>query len=103
MPQPLTVEVPHQFTKEEAKSRIQDGMSQVRAQLSAFVTSIEDRWTEDQMDFRLIAVGQTVTGRIEVFDNSVRIEVHLPWILSVLGERIRGRIRQQATLMLEKK
>ena len=66
MPQPLTVEVPHQFTKEEAKSRIQDGMSQVRAQLSAFVTSIEDRWTEDQMDFRLIAVGQTVTVPVTV-------------------------------------
>lgn len=100
---PLVVDIPHQFTRQEAKSRIQNGIGQIRSQLAGFTTSIEDSWNGDQMDFRVAAVGQTVTGRIEVLDHSVRVEVHLPWVLSMLAQKIRGRIEQQATLLLEKK
>ena len=103
MPKPLVVEIPHQFTRQEAKRRIQDGLGQIRSQLASFATSVEDSWDGDRMDFRVAAVGQTVTGRIEVLDQSVRVEIELPWVLSMLAKKIQGRIQQQAMLLLEKK
>jgi hypothetical protein len=103
MRKPLVVDIPHQYTRQEAKSRIQNGIGQIRSQVAGFATSIEDSWTDDQMDFRVVAVGQTVTGRIEVLDQSVRVEVNLPWVLSMVAEKLRGRIERQASLLLEKK
>jgi putative polyhydroxyalkanoic acid system protein len=103
MRKPLVVDIPHQFTRQEAKRRIQNGLGEIRSQLAGFATSVEDQWNEDQMDFRVAAVGQTVTGRIEVLDHSVRVEVYLPWVLSMIAERVRGRIQRQASLLLEKK
>lgn len=103
MSKPVVVTISHDLSKAEAKSRIQNGLDPVRSQLSAFATSIEDRWTDDRLDFRVAALGQTVVGTVEVFDAFVRAEVWLPGVLGWLGDRIGGLIRQRGALMLEKK
>jgi Putative polyhydroxyalkanoic acid system protein (PHA_gran_rgn) len=103
MSRPLVVTVPHKLSREEAKARIQGGMGQVRQQLAPFATAMEDRWTEDQMEFRVAVLGQNVAGRIDVMDEAVRVEVDLPWMLRLIGEKIQQRIGKQGTLMLEKK
>ena len=48
-------------------------------------------------------MGQTVGGRLDVADEAVRLEVDLPWILSVFAEKAKSMIQKQGTLMLEKK
>ena len=107
MRKPVVVTIPHRLGKEAAKSRLQNGLGQVRSQLmSQFagkIASIEDNWTGDRMDFRLAALGQAVTGRVEVLDDAVRVEVDLPWILASLAEKLRARIQRQGTQLLEKK
>jgi hypothetical protein len=103
MPKPLVVTVPHKLSRREAKARIEGGMGQVRRQLAPVVSSIEDRWTEDRMEFRLTALGQNVAGRIDVMDEAVQVEVDLPWMLRLLGETLQKRIGKQGKLMLEKK
>jgi Putative polyhydroxyalkanoic acid system protein (PHA_gran_rgn) len=99
MSKPFVATVSHQLTRQEAKSRIQAGLGQIRMLFPGF----EERWTGDQMDFRVAAMGQTVTGRIEVLDDAARIEVHLPEVLAWFGTRIGRQITRQAALMLEKK
>src|SRR5919199_3980198 len=103
MSKPLVVTVPHELGRQEVKNRLQNGMGQLRSQLAPFASSIEESWTGDRLDFRLVTLGQTITGAIDVLDDSVRIEVHLPWILSLIAEKLKGRIRQQGIAMLEKK
>jgi hypothetical protein len=44
-----------------------------------------------------------VSGRVDVLEDSVRLELDLPWILASIAEKLRGRIRSAATLLLEKK
>jgi hypothetical protein len=107
MPKPVIVTIPHRLTKSEARERLRSGFGRIRSQLQAqFVgklASIEDQWTEDRMEFRAVALGQTVTGRFDVLDDAVRVEVDLPWFLAALTETLRTRIRQEGTRLLEKK
>ena|SRR5690242_15981745 len=104
MAKPLTVTISHDLGKEEVKRRLRGGLSQIWGQLASHVASVEDEWTnDDTLAFRVRALGQTVTGRIEVLQDVVRIEVLLPGMLSWLGSVLSGQIRQQATLLLEKK
>ncbi|HEY0833664.1 MAG TPA: polyhydroxyalkanoic acid system family protein [Azospirillum sp.] len=103
MSKPLTVTIPHQLGRQEAKDRIERGLGQVRSQLSSLQASVEESWTDDRLDFRLSALAQTIAGRIDVDEREVRVEVDLPWLLAKLGEKLTHRIRQQGMLMLEKK
>lgn len=99
MSKPFVATVSHQLSRQEAKHRLQEGLGRIRALFSNF----EEQWTGDQMDFRVVAMGQTLAGRIEVLDDAVRIEVHLPAMLAWLGTRIGRQLTRQAALMLEKK
>ena len=99
---PLVVTISHSLGKQRARERIEHSLGHIRAQLAPFVTSIEDAWTGDHLTFRVIAMGQTVTGRIEVQDELVRVELVLPGLLGLLAGRIVGQVRQQGTSLLEK-
>ncbi|MBX6368716.1 MAG: polyhydroxyalkanoic acid system family protein [Rhodospirillales bacterium] len=103
MAKPLVVRIPHELSRGEARARIGNGMDGVRRQIAPFVTAIEESWTGDRMSFRVTALGQDVSGRIEVMDDVVEVEVELPWMLRRLGEMLRKRIGKEGTLMLEKK
>jgi hypothetical protein len=104
MSKPLVVSIPHSLGKPEAMRRLQGGTAQL---VSAFgdnkLTSIEEKWTENRLDFSVGAVGQTVKGNLEVLDDLVRLEIHLPWVLALFAERAKSYIEKQGTLMLEKK
>ena len=52
---------------------------------------------------RVGAMGQTVTDIWTSSTITVRVEVQLPWILSVIAEKAKSFIQKQGTLMLEKK
>ena len=102
MPEPLVVTISHRLGKEEAKRRLDRGLDHVRAQLAAHVKDLEFRWEGDRLDFRVSALGQTVTGRADVEEDAVRVEIGLPWMLRMLAGSILPKIRQETTFLLEK-
>lgn len=104
MKKPVVVTLPHQHTKAEATKRIREGLEKVKPQLAGFVSTMEDRWEGDDLSFRIVAMAQEVTGRIAVMDQSVRVEVDLPWILAAIADRVRGQIEKKGgQILLEKK
>ncbi|HSK38552.1 MAG TPA: polyhydroxyalkanoic acid system family protein [Arenibaculum sp.] len=103
MSRPVTVTIPHQLGKQEAKNRLRNGTGQIRSHLSGIATSVDESWQGDTLVFRIVALAQNVTGRIEVLEDVVHVEVDLPWMLAMLAEKIKGRVRHQGTLMLTKK
>ncbi len=103
MPKPLTLSIPHALGRVEAKRRLTDGLEEARARLGAVATSIDESWTDDRLDFRVVALAQTVTGHIDVLEDRVELEVELPWALGMLAERIKNKVTRQGVLMLEKK
>ena len=75
----------------------------MKQQLAGQIASFDEQWAEDRMTFKVGAMGQSISGHLDVQEDAVRVEVQLPWILSVIAEKAQGFIQKQGTLMLEKK
>jgi len=101
-PQPLVVSIPHRLGRQEAKRRVDAGVSRLGPELSAVVNGLDYSWNADTLNFRAAAMWQTITGRIEVLDDAVRVEIDLPWMMRLLGDTITKRVRGRALAMLEK-
>jgi hypothetical protein len=56
----------------------------------------------DHLDFRASLLGQTTTGTVDVAEDHVRLEVQLPWLLSMLANKAKALVEKQGKLMLEK-
>ncbi len=103
MTKPLVVSIPHSLGKAEATRRLQTGVGQMKHQFAGQIASFDEQWQADRMSFKVGAMGQTVTGHLDVQEDAVRVEVQLPWILAMVAEKAKGFISKQGTLMLEKK
>ena len=107
MPSPtrksLTLTLPHRLGREEARRRLQNGIAGFRSQHAQQFAQVEDQWTGDHLDLRVVAMGQTITGRVDVEPEQVRVEIDLPWLFAMLAEKIKGQVVQAGTKLLEKK
>lgn len=103
MPKPITVSIPHQLGKAEAIRRLQGGMGTLKQKFGGQIGALQDTWTDDRMDFRVVAMGQTVTGHLQVHEDSVFLEVNLPFLLAMIADKVRPFVEKQGRLMLEKK
>lgn len=103
MANPLLVSIPHRLGKDEATLRLQAGLAGARTHFAHLFTVQEETWTENHLDFRVSALGQVVSGTIDVLDDSVNLQVFLPWLLAKLAQAIQPLIRKEGTLMLDKK
>jgi putative polyhydroxyalkanoate system protein len=102
MPQPLIVSIPHSLGRQEAKQRLDSGIGRLRPELGAFVSALDYSWEADTLNFTASAMWQTITGRIEVLDEAVRIEIELPWLLQMLSDTIAKQVRGRGVALLEK-
>jgi hypothetical protein len=102
MSAPLIVSIPHRLGREEASRRLKGGLS--RAAASVPVLSVdEERWDGDNtMFFRVRALGQAASGKIDIDEDHVRLEVMLPWLLQRFAQMAQAAIRDRGTLLLTK-
>ena len=102
MSQPLMVSIPHRLGREEAKRRLDSGISRLRTELGGLLTALDYHWEGDTMSFRAGGFWQAVTGRVMVLDDAVQIEIDLPWLLRLLADTVTKQARKRTLLMLEK-
>jgi hypothetical protein len=103
MSQPVVVSVPHRLGREEAVRRLKSGFERAGSQFGGLLDISEQAWNGDRLTFRASALGQHASGLIDVLEDSIRIEVSLPWLLAKMAEKLIPAIRRESTLMLEKK
>ena len=53
-------------------------MGGIRTQFGDKLTKIEDRWSGNRMDFNVAALGQSISGHLEVFEDNVRVDLPAP-------------------------
>ena len=103
MSETVTVTISHRLGKDEAIRRIKEGFARTSGQLGSMLAIEQQTWTGDTLRFRIRALGQTAAASIEVLEDSLRIDVSLPWLLAKAANRLLTVLRQEATQLLEKK
>ena len=102
MSEPLVITIAHKLGKEEALRRIKPGLS--KASESFPVLKVEEEvWSGDRLDFRVRAIGQVAGGNVQVGEDTVRLEVTLPWLLHKFGQAVQRTVEGRGRILLEKK
>lgn len=101
----IVITVPHRLGRAEAHRRLAAEIERLKTAYVDKVAHSDVAWTGDNANVRIVALGQEVNGLLEVADDSVRIEVTLPWILAALTQRLQGMLTTTAqnTLQIEDK
>ena len=102
MSQPLLVLIPHRLGRSEARRRLDSGVGRLRSELNALLSELDYRWEGDTLNFAASAMWQRITGRIEVLDDVVRIEIDLPWIMQLLRDTVAKQVRGRGVALLER-
>ena len=103
MATPVTVNLPHQLGRSEARRRIQTGFAKIVQVLPVSAGSCSERWEGDRLVFSVVAMGQTVSGVIDVLDTVVTMEIELPGVLGLLAGGLKNRLQKAGLLLLTKK
>jgi hypothetical protein len=99
----ITLTLPHELGRAEAKQRIDEGFASFARHMGVAASALSKSWSGDRLSFALQALGQGVSGTIDVEDAVVRLEVLLPGLLALMADRMRGRLQREGQLLLEKK
>lgn len=103
MSKPVTINIPHDLGAAEARRRIENGFEQLGAQIPGGLANVTKSWRDNVLDFSALVMGQTITGKLNVADKAVLVEIVLPGLLGMIAGKITGQVKKQGTLLLEKK
>ena len=105
----IDVSIPHQLTRDEARERLRSGAARLQSQFGggggegAPMAQVSQTWRDYHNDFCFTAMGQSITGRMDVEADAIKLSVDVPWMLAMLGDTLRARIEQEGRKLLEKK
>ena len=100
---PITVHLPHQLGRAEARRRIDEGFGKIVHVLPGSGGRCTQRWDGDRLTFGLVAMGQTISGVIDVRDADVMMEIQLPGVLGVIANGIKRQLQKVGQLLLTRK
>jgi putative polyhydroxyalkanoate system protein len=100
---PISISIPHQLGRVEARRRIETGFAKIVGQLPGSVGNYSQRWDGDRLTFSASGLGQTVSGAINVLDAAVTMELELPGVLGLIASGLKGRIQKAGQLLLTNK
>jgi hypothetical protein len=88
MAKTITLVVPHSLGAARAKQGVSEQMDRLKAAFNDRIGSTDVVWTDYHADVRVAALGQTITAKIDVLDDSLRLDVDLPWFLASLSPKV---------------
>ena len=103
MTQPIVVNLPHRLGAEEAKRRLRGSIGSLKDHIPGGAAEVESRWEGDRMYLNVRAMGQEVSGHIDVEETKVRLELVLPALLALFAGKIEGLLRKKGGALLEDK
>jgi hypothetical protein len=97
----LVLNIPHALSKQEALSRIQHFLPQLKAQHSDKISDLYESWSGNTGTFKFKISGFKVSGSIVVDDTVVTITGDLPLLALPFKSQIESTIIQQAEELLK--
>jgi hypothetical protein len=103
MNKPIVIDLPHRLGAEEAKARMQRGAGKLKDHIPGGNAQVESSWQGNRMNLHVQALGQTISGHIDVHDTKVTLELMLPAMLAMFAGPIEAMLRSRGNDMLEDK
>jgi putative polyhydroxyalkanoate system protein len=100
MTQPIEVDLPHNLGKDEARRRIANNIHKLEQHFPGGA-QVQSGWTGDQLNLDVTAMGQSVTGTIDVLENKVHVKLLLPPMLAMFSGIIQGALQKKGDVLLE--
>ena len=97
----ITVSIPHQLTRSEARRRIETGFAKILRQVPGGTGTCSERWDEDRLIFEVGVMGQTVSGVVDVLDDAVKMQIELPGMLGLIAGALKNRLQSAGQLLLK--
>jgi hypothetical protein len=96
----VRIALPHSLGKEEARRRVRERSGEIANFVPGFA-SVSTVWAgDDRMNLTVGAMGQELTGAIEVGENEVAFTVELPAALGFIEPMIRSQIEAKGRKLL---
>ncbi len=102
MTEPIVITIANKLGKEEALRRIRPALAKA-CETFPLLKAEQETWSDDRMDFRVRALGQLVAGNLTVGEDTVRLEVTLPWLLHKFATAVQKTVNSRGRVLLEKK
>ncbi|MWV28963.1 polyhydroxyalkanoic acid system family protein [Aurantiacibacter rhizosphaerae] len=97
----MDIEIPHNLGREEVRRRLAENSHKIGDNIPGGMADIQTNWpSEDRMTMSINAMGQLITGHIDVEDDKVIFHMLLPPALGFLQPMIDAAIREQGQRML---
>lgn len=96
MSRSITMSFPHDLGVPEAKRRIAERFDLLKREYVDKVGQAEIAWVGDVANLRVAALGQTATAEIDVKPAEIKVEIHLPWLLAAMANKIQGLLKTNA-------
>ncbi len=96
MSRSISMTFPHDLGAVEAKRRIAERFELVKREYVDKIGQAEIAWVGDVAHLRVAALGQTATAEIDVQPAEIKVEVHLPWLLAAMANKIQSLLKTNA-------
>ncbi|MDT0576811.1 polyhydroxyalkanoic acid system family protein [Croceicoccus sp. F390] len=97
----MRVAVSHSLTRAEVRRRLDAKQDSLASFVPGGMADIETRWqSEDRMLMIIRAMGQQLTGHVDIEDNQVVFDIELPPALSFVEPMIKGSLEEKGRKLL---
>ena len=103
MATPISISIPHQLGRAEARRRIEAGFAKIIHQMPGSGGASSERWEGDRLTFAVARDGPDHCRRRRRARATVTMEIELPGLLGMIAGGLRDRLRKAGQLLLTKK
>lgn len=97
----MQVAIPHSLGREEARRRLHGSSNQLADAIPGGMAQVSTEWlTEDSLSLSINAMGQALTGRIDIDENEVVFAMELPLALGFIAPIVESTIQQAGQKLL---
>lgn len=97
----ITVSIPHRLSRLEARRRIETGFAKILRQVPGGSGTCSERWDGDRLIFEVGAMGQTISGVVDVLDDAVTMQIELPGMLGWIAGALKNKLQSAGQLLLK--
>ena len=97
----MEIAIPHKLGREEVRRRLHASSHEIGDAIPGGMADVQTSWpSEDRMAMSITAMGQLMSGHIDIEDNQVLFQMEMPPALSFLKPIVEGAIRQGGQKLL---